>query len=389
MGSSQKHNPFSDQGNLSPEEIARYIEGNLTNQEKHAIEKKMAADDFHADAVEGFQKFPDSLAGMESLKKQIRKSGATGSSFHVPGSLMMAASAALLIAVSTLLYFYFTHSEDLNRALYRPVMSYLEKKNQKIPDAPKELDQTIRKIDEAELLPKNQQITLREVIKNQPDLPAQTDEEVADKITSISIEDVGLAKQEATETLNFKTDSGYNYPTVYSGPGNGLVVVDYSKAYSGDEKESLKKVDASGVSTIYENKAEAERAADDSRFDTRDVPYKDYLDEALTKYGESDYKEALKDYLLILEQKPGDNNALFYGGLCYYNLNMPDNAIAFFDQILNSPINVFHQESRWYKALSLIQKGENEQAGVILQQIVDKKEFYASKAKKKLKEINR
>jgi hypothetical protein len=50
-------NILQDDDNISEEELKKYLSGNISEEEKHAIEKKMADSDFVNDAVEGLQRF--------------------------------------------------------------------------------------------------------------------------------------------------------------------------------------------------------------------------------------------------------------------------------------------------------------------------------------------
>jgi len=50
-------NILKDDDNISEEELQKYLSGNISEEEKHAIEKKMADSDFVNDAVEGLQGF--------------------------------------------------------------------------------------------------------------------------------------------------------------------------------------------------------------------------------------------------------------------------------------------------------------------------------------------
>ena len=97
-------------------------------------------------------------------------------------------------------------------------------------------------------------------------------------------------------------------------------------------------------------------------------------------FADGNYKKALNRYLLILEQYPNDQNALFYGGLTYHNLGKNDEAIAFFDKINNGDIFVFSEEALWYKVKALIKLKKNNEAKSILQEIIAHGGFYSKDA---------
>jgi ABC-type transport system involved in cytochrome bd biosynthesis fused ATPase/permease subunit len=48
-------NILQDDDNINEEELRKYLSGNISDEERHVIEKKMAASEFVSDAVEGLQ----------------------------------------------------------------------------------------------------------------------------------------------------------------------------------------------------------------------------------------------------------------------------------------------------------------------------------------------
>ena len=57
---------------INEEELLKYLEGNLTEEEKHATEQKMAASSFANDAVEGLQQF-DHKKDLKKYVDQLNK----------------------------------------------------------------------------------------------------------------------------------------------------------------------------------------------------------------------------------------------------------------------------------------------------------------------------
>jgi ferric-dicitrate binding protein FerR (iron transport regulator) len=61
---------------LSSEELVRYLEGKLSEEERHAIERKMADSDFLSEAVEGLEQFDHpqhAAAYAEQLNRQLQQ----------------------------------------------------------------------------------------------------------------------------------------------------------------------------------------------------------------------------------------------------------------------------------------------------------------------------
>jgi tetratricopeptide (TPR) repeat protein len=165
-----------------------------------------------------------------------------------------------------------------------------------------------------------------------------------------------------------------NVKTLYI---NGLLVIDYSEQYS----ESSSASELSGTPAKYKTLKDTTQDKTTTSETQQQYDYKDYLTLSLNKYKQDNYKAALKNFLLILNQYPEDLNAKFYGGLCYYNINNPTKAMEFFDYILAHDYNTFYQEAQFYKALCLQRMGEYGKANLLLKKIVAQNGFFAEQAK--------
>lgn len=73
---------FNKEVELSDEELLKYLNSDISEDEMHAIEEKMAASDFHNDALEGLYQFKDKKNILtltntlnQQLKKQINRGG--------------------------------------------------------------------------------------------------------------------------------------------------------------------------------------------------------------------------------------------------------------------------------------------------------------------------
>ncbi len=102
----------------------------------------------------------------------------------------------------------------------------------------------------------------------------------------------------------------------------------------------------------------AARFADAARRDSlraQDVllSYTEFMDEALYRFSNNDHKGCLDDLRFVLSQYPDDVNALFYAGLCSYNLGLYERARTFLQRAATHPVNVFDEEASWYHALTL------------------------------------
>lgn len=164
-------------------------------------------------------------------------------------------------------------------------------------------------------------------------------------------------------------------------------VVDYAVEYQNEEdfKKSAE-TDATPVDFFNkEQKVEAEKSLEQTVIKET---YKEVLERAIVNFKSLAYKEALVDFEIILTKHPKDVNALFYGALSYYNLKDYKKALSKLDAVLKNPQTEFNQETKWNKALTLIELKEISKAKVLLQEIIDEKGFYHQRAQDKLKTLN-
>ena len=103
-------------------------------------------------------------------------------------------------------------------------------------------------------------------------------------------------------------------------------------------------------------------------------------DDALGSFVKNDHKGCLDDLRFLLDQHPDDVNALFYSGLCAYNLGLYDRARGFLQRAAGHPVDVFDEEAAWYYALTL-DRLKDPGAHDAFQRIANGDGFYSELAK--------
>lgn len=159
-----------------------------------------------------------------------------------------------------------------------------------------------------------------------------------------------------------------------------LKVLDY-RAYRSKPTVTTKQMDLSGTPANLENDS---RTEEEPVWKDVEIPYIDYLRKTMSVFADGNNKKALGRFETILTAYPNDVNALFYGGLCYYNLQNYSKAAELFDKLLDSDYGNFAEEAKWYLAKSLLNT-EPSKARKILFEIKDEKGFYAKQAEELLK----
>ena len=358
--------------NLS--ELREYLKGQVEGKEAAHLEQAMASDPFFAEAMEGLEQHPEALAKFEAEKPSMhrgfsRRKGGMNPLYFIGSALVL--SIALTILLNQ-------YTKPLPSAETFPVipLSDAEKHEPLVS-----LSET--EIEEAVLMEETRQIKTEEVIQSPIKLKAEPSikQPEFESLVRIEIKTHHAIPSHKTELPQRKNIVFHNAPTVYL---HDLLVVDYSKIYK--ESIPVNSVSLSGT-PAYQSNPEDANEAPVSGLNTVYIPYKEYLKSAMEKFSKNKFKAALKDYQVILTHYPEDINALFYGGLCYYNINRPDKAIINFDYVMTHHHNTFIEEAKWYKAQSLVELEQREAAKLLLHQIIEEDGFYSKQAKALYKKI--
>lgn len=192
---------------------------------------------------------------------------------------------------------------------------------------------------------------------------------------------VSLAEAEpAMEESNIAADRKNTYD-IYS-----YKVYDYAPAYQNDyEFKKANEIDV--VSSDFESKADKDVAKKELEENSVEISYKQTLESGIKALKNENYQSALTQFDLILKIHPKDVNALFYGGIAFYNLDQFNDAKIKFEEVLKNKQTTFNQEAKWYQAKNLIALKENKKAKKILQEIIDVNGFYKEQAIEKLGEL--
>jgi hypothetical protein len=114
-------------------------------------------------------------------------------------------------------------------------------------------------------------------------------------------------------------------------------------------------------------------------------------EEAMKAYANKDFAAAAEKFNKLLMTQPADAEALFYAGVSYLSLAVPDtrHAISNFDQVLLASDTSFAEAARWYKALALIKENNTAGAEPLLNELSNRPGSYQLKANKVLNDLNK
>jgi TolA-binding protein len=356
MNAEMKNN---DQSNLSRDDIRSY-QSTSDERLKHTIEKKSLEDDFDSDALEGWTSPGASGLSMKKLDQRF------GKKFSY---LTLSIGAISLMVVIVSILFIKKETENLDPTTKTPqvgAISY-EKTDIVLPES----------IEEMKELPIKEQIQIKTIQKDfeeQKQLAVdKNDASPAQEITALPVKEIEETKapdRTLRETLFGKE--------IYL---NDLKVLDY-RAYRSKPSIQTKQLELTGTPA---NQGEpSQENTEEFTWKNVDVPYIDYLEKSMEIFSRGNTKKALARFEEILKTYPDDLNALFYAGLCYYNLREFDKALVSFEKCGDSKYVNFSEEAEWYSAKSLLASGNKTEAQRLLVKIQNANGYYSAQAKKLL-----
>ncbi|WP_027421551.1 tetratricopeptide repeat protein [Crocinitomix catalasitica] len=343
--------------------LKNYYEGKLSIKEKNALEKSALTDPFLADAMDGFEENPGSF--YRFYDKNNPNKGQTSK------TLFMGIGVLVLLMVSTLII---NNTTDLGSVT--PDLA----SNDSIVVYPtvikhqKEVEKLSPSIKAMQPAPEQQQIRKKELVTNTKAKVDQAKEKAEAK--NIKVDDViPIDKTGKAVPEPIYKESKWQTPTIYL---YDLLVVDYRQIKRTKNNILYTRFELGGTSADRENN-DIEDAA--NLIETKvDLPYIEYLEKTMYYFSKNTYKKSLNRCLTILEQYPKDLNALFYGGLSYYNLKKYEEASTYFNQVIGSDWDAFQEESQWYQAKTFVQLNEIEPALELLDRIILEGGFYKNDA---------
>ena len=364
MSNATPDNPFRAAPAISQAQMRAYAEGRLDPVQAHAVEQAMEADPLLADALEGMH-LPGALAGLEALRSARPNTSITGSTWYTG----LAVVAVVLVAgawlvISSLL------DQDRQPTQAGPTAHEASPQIVTAP-IPLQAEEIIAAVEQAE--------TLR--IGHAAD---ERHTEVVAKREVVVREQALERLPSSTPPIDAMPDARERAPRRAGGSSlqlyflHGLKLVHPSELYPREPQVELA---AQGVSASYADQQEQQLA------NKRPVmmQYLAFMDKALESFIRNDHKSCLEDLRFLLAQYPSDVNALFYGGLCSYNLGLYGRARDLLFRASTHPIAVFDEEATWYHALTLERMGETEAAQEAFGRIAAQGGFYADRAAGKLR----
>ena len=352
--------PFAPRRTLTRDDLQAYADGRLPPQRMHEVEQALEADALTRETVEGLR-MPGASAGLKALDA-VRPEGASTINGWAIGALVVAVGLGAW-------------------ALLKPSDARVEPEESAVGVSVPETMPPLRteEITAAHEQPESLLIghedralhaarTLRQPNRVDPE-PLARDEGIApmssrpttvDRRADIAVPRVER-KRKSSRQLVFL---------------HGLKLVHPQELYTADPVLAL--ADA-GVAARFADAASA-RATNEAMM----MGYLDFMEGAIARFAASEHKGCLDDLRFVLNQYPDDVNALFYAGLCSYNLGLYARASTLLQRAATHPVDVFDEEAVWYGALTKERLDDNDAARAAFERIAAQGGFYAASARARL-----
>lgn len=356
-------NPFTPRGTLSREQLERYVRGELSPTEQHDVESRMEADPLLRDAVDGMR-MPGAFAGLEALHDVRPVPGVSGARPWIFAGVTVVVLVAALLAV---------------REPEPPTVAQVSDKTEEpvvVPVTPAQHAAFTQEMAQATALPESLMSAFRgadhfvapmdtatEPVREAP--PAHVD---ARPVEPVQAPPIQAEKPNAVSTPKASRKLMFFF---------GLKLVHPKELYPIDPVLEL----ANG--SVDARFSDAGAQADARPVDNA-VPYDRYFKAAMSKFSRGDRQGCLEDLFVVLDEHADDVNALFYAGLCCYDLGLFPRAAGLLERARRHEVDTFNEEAEWYHALAVDRASGRETAFPLLTAVVDRGGFYAARASEHL-----
>ena len=355
---------FAPRGTLTPDRLNAYAGGQLDARAAHAVELHLQADPLLQDAADGLS-LPGAMAGLDQLAQRRPKGGGSALVAGVIGGVALVGIIGI-----TLWWYDAARIARITAPAPSPIVHGAMEAVAREAAPPLTALEIETAVEIAETLRIGHAATERHV-RSIVDAPSTIQRSqvyrVAPRTTTLD-----PAEKPATEKPKRATRSSVQLMYLHD-----LKLVDPTALYA---NAPVLIADADHLPASFADRQQQARTADGELR----MGYTPFMDAALEKFVRNDHKGCLEELRFLLKQYPDDVNALFYAGLCCYDLGLNSRAREFFQRAATHSIRVFDEEAVWYHALTLQRLGEKQAAMEAFARIAAADGFYAERAKAQL-----
>ena len=352
---------MENKSTISRKQIDQYLSS--SESDKRVLEGQLN-DNFEEDALDGWIGSGLTTDKLTPMDRAFNRKTKTNSSLW-----RTLIGGGILVILTSLLFFLYNPSENHPTIEQNKTTTLFKEK------LTKEIAQMVA-------LPKTEQITQKEVLKDQSQQKIASEKAPNEGNEDVFFDEKILAPIPIEITSKVAEVAKQRFAAeIYL---HSFKSIDYRKYRNRPEIEQPELIMLSGTDASQENKG-AKQAGGQTQ--TTAIPYIDYLNKSLSYLNKSNWKQGLMRFNTILAAYPDDVNALFYGGLCYYNLQEYNKACVAFSTCLQLNYSNFNEEAQWYLALSKKSDGKIDDAKKLFEQMLLQNGYYAKQAAEELKKL--
>ena len=383
--------------NIDVQTLQKYIDKKLTKEELHEVEKQLLNSDFAAEAAEGFANADFKVniaASTNQLNKEIKKYNKERGFYKRDYRVFYAAASVALVFVVLFGLIKGLERDEFTQQDAFDISAAKQDAKKAQEEAKKALalneEKTLSETDENELIEKLKNENVEELkanrsanrtnTKSENNLALDVDKEETTTGQDFSTSDIWIRKKEKVES---KTDE-----TIVSSNSNNNV------SSSSITSENRQMNYDSSVATNDEQLADDDYNffADQNKKNTlgrNQKSPKETLFDAMHSYENKKYTEASLLFDSYLVSNPNDAQALYFGGMSYYENHNYKKSIPLLEKFLKQKADIVYQknsqDAEWYLANSYLKVDQKQKAKTLLQKIANSNGKYSSQAKSLLK----
>lgn len=336
----------------------------LPNSKQHELEKEFQKDELSYLSAEAFESFNVSNEEIEHLNQLIdeKTKSTKGNTFSL---VFVSLLFGLLIGISV--FFVIFHKNKNHQSVFQLF-------NEE-PTTPS-LNNQVSKNDTLfpEIKPSKTEHDVEHYATMNETADVQVEETIQPDMMTVNTSSLTVDEEELNRDLKLQFIP--NAPVIFI---SGLKVTNY-KIYYFKSNASISLSSNSGLEARFER---GNMVSKNTAFAAEQQFYVAHkiIKRAMSLFSNKKYLNCIEELTLLYNYNNNDANAQFYLGMCYFYTGKYAQAKNYFQKDIDNENNIFHQESEFYLAQSLLLLNELPEAKQLLVKVSEDGGFYAQRAK--------
>lgn len=351
--------------------INRYLNNEMTDQERHAFEMECEQDPMLQDMLEGFNEFDITSSDLEQISKN--KTNNTSEGFSTRNKwILFSSSLALLFVIAIVLYQVFNLPGETDQKETAALQNTDQKNTQEKIDTSSM--QKINAVSSEKVKIEQEKISKKQIAQPIQDIDTVSQVVIDEPLSPLPKNNISIPENNILQSIVKKKVD--------------IKIFHKFKAMSYDKirRENILLVEDTKLGGLPASEEDHERVTGPLGTKVK-VDYDDYINETLEMFSKEWYYRCIERCKIILSQYPNDVNAYFYGGMSLLNLKAYEESVPYFKGVINSPYNVFYEEALFYYGMAL-KHFDQPKAKEVFQQITNSDNFYNKRAQEQLNLLN-